>query len=180
MSRGQLLALVKNNKLKTQKGKGKGKGNVKTCYECGAEGHIASDCSVRNERVAAGGPERLPPEDVQMGGGKGGKAIGKGGKGRKGGVKGGDGKGSFGKGRKGGVQRGFPPKAIWRTLNPDPALIRNAQWMRWHGYLQQLSAAWEQPAADWSGPEWITVPGARLSSLTTSRTVTPKIATPKT
>ena len=101
MSHGQLLALVKNAKLKGQKGKGKGKGKVKTCYECGAEGHIASDCSVRKERVAAGGPERLPPEDVQMGGGKGGKAIGKCGKGGNGGVKGGDGKGSFGKGGKG-------------------------------------------------------------------------------
>ena len=81
MSQGQLLALVKDAKLKAQKGKGKGKGKVKTCYECGAEGHIASDCSVRKERVAAGGPERLPPEDVQMGSGKSGKAIGKGGKG---------------------------------------------------------------------------------------------------
>ena len=109
MSHGQFLALVKNAKLKGQKGKGKGKGKVKTCYECGAEGHIASDCSVRKERVAAGGPERLPPEDVQMGGGNGGKAIGKGGKGGKGGVKGGDGKGSFGKGGEGGVQCGFPP-----------------------------------------------------------------------
>ena len=74
----------------------------------------------------------------------------------------------------------FPAKAIWKTVNPDPALIRNAQWMHWHGYPQQLSAAWEQPAADWSGPEWIAVPGARLSSLTTSRILIPKISTPKT
>ena len=99
MSHGQLLALVKNTKAKVQKGKGKGKakGAPKVCYECGAEGHIAADCSVRKERVAAGGPERLPAEDVQMGNGKGGKAGGKGGKG---GLKGGDGKGSFGKLRK--------------------------------------------------------------------------------
>ena len=100
MSHGQLMALVKNMKNKNQKGKGKGKGKnaPKTCYECGAEGHIASDCSVRKERVAAGGPERLPPEDVHMDSGKGGKSIGKGGKGGKGGFKGGDGKGSLGKG----------------------------------------------------------------------------------
>ena len=49
--------------------------------------------------------------------------------------------------------------------------------MRWHGYPQQLSAAWEQPVAGWDGPEWMTVPGARLASLTTSRT--PKNSTPK-
>ena len=59
---------------------------------------------------------------------------------------------------------------MWKTLNPDPAVIRNAQWMRWHEYPQQLSAAWEQPVADWDGPAWMTVPGARLSSLTVSRT----------
>ena len=59
-------------------------------------------------------------------------------------------------------------------------MIRNAQWMRWYGYPQQLSAAWEQPAADWSGPEWITVPGPRLLSLTTSRILSPKISIPKT
>ena len=92
MSHGQLMALVKNNKLKTPKGKGKGKGKVKTCYECGVEGHIAADCSVRKERVAAGGPERKPPEDVQMG--KGDKGGGNG----KGGFKGGGGKGLAGKG----------------------------------------------------------------------------------
>ena len=70
MSHGQLMALVKHTKMKAQKGKGKGKGGKgapKTCYECGVEGHIAADCSVRKERVAAGGPERLPSEDVQMG-----------------------------------------------------------------------------------------------------------------
>ena len=72
----------------------------------------------------------------------------------------------------------YPPKAIWKTLNPDPALIRNAQRMRWHGYPQQLSAAWEQPAvSDWDGPAWLTVPGARLASLTTSRV--PKSPAPK-
>ena len=63
-------------------------------------------------------------------------------------------------------------------MNPDPALIRNAQWMHWHGYPQQLSAAWEQPVDDWSGPEWITVPGARLSSLTVAKIL--KISIPKT
>ena len=66
---------------------------------------------------------------------------------------------------------------MWKTLNLDPALIRNAQRMRWHGYPQQLSAAWEQPVAGWDGPEWMTVPGARLASLTTSRI--PKNPTPK-
>ena len=101
-----------------------------------------------------------------MGNGKGGKASGKCGKGC---MKGGDGKGSAGKRGKCG-KGGYPPKAIWKTLNPDPALIRNAQWMRWHGYPQRLSAAWGQPAAsDWDGPAWLTVPGARLASLTTSR-----------
>ena len=98
VSHGQLMALVKHTKMKAQKGKGKGKGGKgapKTCYECGVEGHIAADCSVRKERVAAGGPERLPSEDVQMG--KGGKSGGKG----KGGFKGGDGKGSAGKNGKG-------------------------------------------------------------------------------
>ena len=42
-SRGQILALVKNTKLKNKKGTGKGKG-VKKRYECDAEGHIASEC----------------------------------------------------------------------------------------------------------------------------------------
>ena len=168
MSHGQLMALVKNNKLKTPKGKGKGKGKAKTCYECGVEGHIAADCSVRKERVAAGGPERKPPEDVQMGKGDKGGGNGKGGF-KGGGGKGlagkGDGKGLAGKGGKG----GWPPKAIWKTLNPDPAVIRNAQWMHWHSYPQPLNAAWEQPAeSDWDGPAWLTVPGARLASLTAS------------
>ena len=168
MSHGQLMALVKNNKLKTPKGKGKGKGKAKTCYECGVEGHIAADCSVRKERVAAGGPERKPPEDVQMGKGDKGGGNGKGGF-KGGGGKGlagkGDGKGLAGKGGKG----GWPPKAIWKTLNPDPAVIRNAQWMHWHSYPQTLNAAWEQPTeSDWDGPAWLTVPGARLASLTAS------------
>ena len=68
------------------------------------------------------------------------------------------------------VKADFHPKAVWKTLNLDPALIRHAQWMRWHGYPQQLNAAWEQPVADWDGPAWMTVPGARLASLTASRT----------
>ena len=96
-----------------------------------------------------------------MGGGKIGNAGGKGGKG---GPKGAGGKGTFGKGGKG-CKGGFPPKAEWKTLNPDPALIRNAQWMHWHGYPQQLNATWEQPVAGWDGPEWMLVPGARLASL---------------
>ena len=55
MSQNQLNALVKN--LKAKKGKGKGKGKARTCYECDSEFHIARDCPVRAERVAAGGPE---------------------------------------------------------------------------------------------------------------------------
>ena len=114
MSQNQLNALVKN--LKAKKGKGKGKGKARTCYECDSESHIARDCPVRAERVAAGGPERLPRSpDVEMNnaGGKGkGKGEGKGGKGGK----------------------GYPPMATWRTYNPDPKLIRPAQWGYWHPY----------------------------------------------
>ena len=66
-----------------------------------------------------------------MGGAKTGKAGGKGGKG---GPKGGDGKVSFGKWGKGG-KGGFPPKAVWKTLNADPALIRNDQWMHWRSFI---------------------------------------------
>ena len=32
----------------------------RTCYDCGAEDHIAAECPQRKARVAAGGPERLP------------------------------------------------------------------------------------------------------------------------
>ena len=50
----ELRALVKN--LKSKKGKGKGKGGPRKCFECDAEGHIASECPVRAERVKNGGP----------------------------------------------------------------------------------------------------------------------------
>ena len=84
----QLHALVKNFNVK-KKGKGKGKNKPRTCFECDSEAHIARDCPVRAERVAAGGPERLPrAPDTEMGNsggkgnkGKGTKGEGKGGKG---------------------------------------------------------------------------------------------------
>ena len=44
------------------------------CYECGAEDHIGNACPIRLERVAAGGPERLPQDDPMKGGKKGGAA----------------------------------------------------------------------------------------------------------
>ena len=66
----QLMALVRN--LKTKKGKGKGKGGPRKCFECDAEGHIASDCPIRAERIKNGGPERLDKPDIEMGKGKGG------------------------------------------------------------------------------------------------------------
>ena len=65
-----IFAIVRKTHLKKQKGTGKGKGGPKgarKCYECDGEGHIAADCPVRAERVAAGGPERL---DDPMGVGK--------------------------------------------------------------------------------------------------------------
>ena len=65
-----IFAIVRKTHLKKQKGTGKGKGGSKgprKCYECDGEGHIAADCPVRAERVAAGGPERL---DDPMGVGK--------------------------------------------------------------------------------------------------------------
>ena len=105
---------MKNLNVK-KKGKGKGKDKPRTCFECNSEAHIARDCPVRAERVAAGGPERLPRAlDTEMGnsGGKGNK-----GKGTKCGGKGG---------------KGYPPKAAWKTYNPDPAVIRPSQWGQWH------------------------------------------------
>ena len=83
-------AMVRNAHLKKTKGGGKGNGKSKPlrkCYECDGEGHIASECLQRAERVAAGGPERL---DDPMGLGKA-KGKGKKGKGDKGGGKGGKG-----------------------------------------------------------------------------------------
>ena len=54
------------------KGKGKGgKGGPRTCFECGAENHIAAAYPVRIVRFAAGGPERLDKQDDPMKGGKG-------------------------------------------------------------------------------------------------------------
>ena len=83
LDRGQLLALVKNIKLKGKKGVGKGTGPRK-CYECDGEGHIASECPIRFERVKTWEPERLPKSeagDVSMGGQK---SKGKGGSNPKG------------------------------------------------------------------------------------------------
>ena len=57
------MALVKNIKLKGKKGASKGKG-PKKCYECDAQGHIASEFFIRLERVKNGGPERLPKGDA--------------------------------------------------------------------------------------------------------------------
>ena len=45
---------------KGKDGVGKGKGKDRKCYECDATGHLAFECQVRKDRVAAGGPERLP------------------------------------------------------------------------------------------------------------------------
>ena len=53
LDQGQLMALVKNIKLKGKKGAGKGTGPQK-CYECDAEGHIASECPIRLERIKNG------------------------------------------------------------------------------------------------------------------------------
>ena len=92
-SSGYLLALVKKGILKTKgKGKGKGQKSKRTCYDCGADDHLAAACPVRAARVAAGGPERLDKPDVQMGSGGGKKGAGKamkGGKGKDGGKQGG-------------------------------------------------------------------------------------------
>ena len=86
-----------------------------------------------------GGPERLPKSgDVNMDG-AGGK--GKGGKCSKG---------------KGAGKNTFPPKSHWKDFNPDPKLIQNSNWMRWHpANKSQLSLAAE------SG-NWMATPGAML------------------
>ena len=86
---GEINALVKNKFGKSNKGNGKkgkatgkgggdngggggkddggkdkdekkGKGKGRKCFECDGDDHIARDCSIRKERVAKGGPERLP------------------------------------------------------------------------------------------------------------------------
>ena len=58
----QLMAMVKNIKLKRNKGGGKGPKGARPpqkCYECDAEDHIALNCPVRAARIADGGLERL-------------------------------------------------------------------------------------------------------------------------
>ena len=40
-------------------GKGDKGGGKRGCYECGEDGHIARDCSVRKARVENGGPAIL-------------------------------------------------------------------------------------------------------------------------
>ena len=82
---GEINALVKNKFGKSNKGNGKkgkstgkgsgdnggdggkdakddkkGKGKGRRCFECDSEEHIARDCPVRKDRVAKGGPERMP------------------------------------------------------------------------------------------------------------------------
>ena len=82
---GEINALVKNKFGKSNKGNGKkgkstgkgsgdnggdggkdakddkkGKGKGRKCFECDSEEHIARDCPVRKDRVAKGGPERMP------------------------------------------------------------------------------------------------------------------------
>ena len=58
----QLMAMVKNAKLKKSKGGGKGcKGarRLRKCYQCDADDRIAPSCPIRAARVAAGGPKTL-------------------------------------------------------------------------------------------------------------------------
>ena len=73
----QQMAMVKNIKLKRNKGGGKGPKGARPprkCYECDAEDYIALNCNVRAARVAAGGLER--PDDPM--GKEGAKGKGKG------------------------------------------------------------------------------------------------------
>ena len=141
LDREQLMALVKNVRGKKGGGKGgKGGKGPRKCYECDGEGHIASECPIRIERVKNGGPERLPKNgDVNMDGA------------------GGKGKGGKGKGGKGAGKSTFPPKSQWKDYNPDPNVIQNSNWMRWHpANKSQLSLAAENGG-------WMTAPGAMLS-----------------
>ena len=140
MNQHQLNALVRN--LKVKKGKGKGKG-LRKCFECESPDHIASACPVRATRVAAGGPERLPRNpDVEMnnagGKGRGAKGEGKGGKGWK----------------------GYPPIALWKTYNPDPAFIKGSQWGHWHPSHMQQPQQLKSLVADGG---WMAAPGVMLS-----------------
>ena len=139
LDQGQLLALVKSVKLKSKKGEGKGKGPRK-CYECDSEGHIASECPIRLERVKNGGPERLPKGDagdVDMGGFK---------RKGKGGSKGGK------------VCKGAVTASLWKTYNPYPNVIKQSQWGHWRPAApgQPLQMASE-------GTPWFQVLGAVLS-----------------
>ena len=145
----QLMALVKNIKSKqSRKGGGKGgKGGKgpRKCFECDTEGHIASECPIRLERVKNGGPERLPrtPKggDVSMDG-TGGKGKGKGGGGKSIGSK--------------GTGKSAPPtKGTWQTYNPQ-GFFRKPQWAQWYpGKAPQLSMAEE-------GGDWMATPGMML------------------
>ena len=123
-----LLALVKKDFLKNKKGgrgskngdrKG-GKGGPKTCFECGAEGHIGAECPVRTARVAAGGFERLDKPHDAMKGIKGG--------GKKSSKKGDKGKGKFG---------------VW-TLNDD----HGGSWVLTRDQLMLLSKGHEADPLD--------------------------------
>ena len=74
----QLMAMVKNAKLKRSKGGGKVWQRRETawkCYGCDADDHIAPNCPIRAHRVAAAG------KDGAKGKGKNGK-LGKGNKGK--------------------------------------------------------------------------------------------------
>ena len=121
----EIMALVKGNIHKKGKGKGRNKGKGddatkagksndvemgasagaedKKCFECGQPfsvcKHLARDCPVRQQRVAAGGPARLP-----KGGGKGkGKSA------------------AQGKGQ-------WPTRERWNQYYPGPSQAQWKQW----------------------------------------------------
>ena len=152
----QLYAFVKN--LKTKKGKGKGKGPRK-CFECNSEEHIAANCLIRAERVAAGGPERLPREADKAASAPGGKPASK---------------GSWKGSGKGKGKNNIPTKSDWKSFNPDPNLIRTSQWGHWYGKGNGFQANQQQQLKSLTEDGgWMTVPGAMLSgslrALTESR-----------